>query len=150
MSDTLVLLHPHLIQAIQAEFVTRHGGRVGLRAQSPIKILHARAKLLADDPSTDIIKLAACYGHGIASDPLFQDGSAAVAFVAVETFLHINQHRLRADDTICFLGFSVLAHGGLSEERFMDWLRERVVPLPKSAHLKRRISDTEARLRGRY
>jgi prophage maintenance system killer protein len=130
-----VLLHPHILQAIQAEFVTRHGGRVGLRAQSPIKILHARAQLLADDPSPDIIKLAAHYGHGIASDPLFEDGSAAVAFVAVETFLQINHHRLRADDTICFLGFSVLANGGLSYDRFYDWLKERVTPSPKSARL---------------
>jgi death on curing protein len=130
-----VLLHPHFLQAIQAEFVTRHGGRVGLREQSPIKIIHAKARLLADDPAVDLIRLAAHYGHSIASDPLFKDGSSAVAFLAVETLLRINQHRLQADDTICFLGFSVLANGGLSLDRFYEWLKERVAPLPRSARL---------------
>ncbi|MGZ3297803.1 MAG: type II toxin-antitoxin system death-on-curing family toxin [Asticcacaulis sp.] len=130
---TYTLLRDGVIQSIQGETVAQYGGRTGTRELSMLKMLYARAELLGESSSTDLASLAAIYGYGLAHDQLFHDGNLATALIAVELFLSLNGHRLVADDTTCFLGFSVVANGELSAEAFASWIRTHIAPVPQAA-----------------
>ena len=123
-----VLIQEGLIEAIQAELVAEHGGRAGLRELSPIRMMHARANALNDSTSTDLASLAACYGYALAHDQLFHDANLSTALVITELFLSLNGHQLSADDTTCFLGFTVVGNDELSAEAFASWIRSHIAP----------------------
>lgn len=125
-----VLIREGLIEAIQAEQAAEHGGRAGLRERSPMKMMHARVRALNESASTDLASLAACYGYALAHDQLFHDANLSTALITTELFLSLNGYRLSADDTTCFLGFSVVANGELSAEAFASWIRGHIAPQP--------------------
>jgi death-on-curing protein len=127
------LIREGLIEAIQAEQVALHGGRVGLRELSPMKMMHARAHALNESASTDLASLAACYGYALAHDQLFHDANLSTALIATELFLSLNGYQLGADDTTCFLGFSVVGNGELSAEAFASWIRGHIAPQSEAA-----------------
>ena len=127
------LLSEGVIQAIQGEIVTHYGGRTGTRELSMLRMLYARAEVLSESSSTDLASLAAIYGYGLAHDALFHDANTPTALVAVELFLSLNGYRLVADDTTCFLGFSVVANGELSAEAFASWIRTHIAPIGEAA-----------------
>ncbi|HTM81115.1 death-on-curing protein [Asticcacaulis sp.] len=130
-----VLIREGLIEAIQAEQVAEHGGQAGLRELSPMKMMHARVRALNESASTDLASLAACYGYVLAHDQLFHDANLSTALITTELFLSLNGYRLSADDTTCFLGFTVVGNGELSGEAFASWIRGHITPqsLPTAA-----------------
>lgn len=132
---TFVLIREGLIEAIQAEQVAEHGGRAGLRELSPMKMMHARVRALNESASTDLASLAACYGYALAHDQLFHDANLSTALITTELFLSLNGYRLSADDTTCFLGFTVVGNGELSAEAFASWIRGHIISksLPSAA-----------------
>lgn len=125
-----VLIREGLIEAIQAEIAAEHGGPAALRERSPLKMLHARVRALNESTSSDLASLAACYGYALAHDQLFEDVNLPTALVAIELFLSLNNCRLAADDTTCFLGLMVVANGELSAEAFASWIRGHIVAMP--------------------
>ena len=133
MKTAFTLLRDGVIQAVQAEIVAEHGGRVGLRELSMMKMLYARARALNESSATDLASLAACYGYGLAHDQLFHDANQATALVVIELFLNLNGYELSADDTTCFLGLMVVADGELSAEAFASWIRTHIVPRKSAA-----------------
>ncbi len=128
-----ILLRDGIIAAIQAEQVAEHGGRMGLRERSMMKMLSARVRALNESSATDLASLAACYGYGLAHDQLFYDGNLATGLIAIELFLSLNGYALSADDTTCFLGLMVVANGELSAEAFASWIRSHIVTLKAAA-----------------
>lgn len=123
------LLGHGVIQAIQSEIVAKYGGRTGTRELSMLKMLYARAEVLCESSSTDLASLAAIYGYGLAHDAPFHDANTPTALLATELFLSLNGYQLMADDTTCFLGFSVVANGELSAEAFASWIRTHISPI---------------------
>ena len=121
-----VLVRESLIEAVQAEQAAEHGGRTGLRELSPMKMMHARVRALNESASTDLASLAACYGYALAHDQLFHDANLSTALIITELFLSLNGYRLSADDTTCFLGFTVVGNGELSAEAFASWIRGHI------------------------
>ena len=122
------LLTDGIIEAIQAEQAAVHHSQTGLRELSMLKMLYARAEVLSESSSTDLASLAAIYGYGLAHDQLFHSGNLPTALLAIELFLHLNGHRLIADDATCFLGLNVVADGELSAEAFASWIRSHIAP----------------------
>ncbi len=123
-----VLIREGLIEAIQAEQVAEHGGQAGLHERSLLKMMHARVRALNESTSTDLASLAACYGYALAHDQLFHDANLPTALITTELFLSLNSYRLSADDTTCFLGFTVVGNGELSAEAFANWIRDHIAP----------------------
>lgn len=131
-----ILIREGLIEAIQAEIATQHGGGpnggIGLRELSMMKMMHARVKALSESSATDLASLAACYGYALAHDQLFFDANLPTALTTIELFLSLNGYGLSADDTTCFLGLMVVANGELSAESFASWIRNHILPLNTS------------------
>ena len=125
-----ILIREGLIQSVQAEICALHGGRTGLRENSMMKMLYARAAALNQSSATDLASLAACYGYVLAHDQLFHSANLPTALVIIELFLNTNGYALNADDTACFLGLMVVADGELSAESFASWIRTHIIPRP--------------------
>ena len=83
----------------------------------------ARAQHLAAYGQPDAAALAAAYGFGLARNHPFVDGNKRTAFMAIELFLTLNGHELRATDHDCVLTMLALAAGDLSEDALADWIR---------------------------
>jgi death-on-curing protein len=128
-----ILIRDGVIEALQAEIATQHGGgqgnERGLRELSMMKMMHARVKALNESSATDLASLAACYGYALAHDQLFFDVNLPTALTTIELFLSLNGYGLSADDTTCFLGLMVVANGELSAESFASWIRNHIMPL---------------------
>jgi death-on-curing protein len=120
--DVLELLH--------SQTIAEHGGADGLRDEGLLESALARPQNLYHyENVSDVARLAACYGFGLAKNHAFVDGNKRIALVAMETFLMLNGHALTADDAQTVLVILSVAAGSFSEEALADWLRKNIASL---------------------
>ncbi len=120
--EALILLH--------AESLAEHGGLEGLRDEGLLDSALARPlNVHAYEEVTDIARLAAAYGVGIAKNHPFADGNKRAAFLSVGLFLGLNGQRLVADKADAIRVMLAVAAGELSESEFAEWIK---------VHMKRR------------
>jgi death-on-curing protein len=106
---SIVLLH--------AESLAEHGGSEGLRDGGLLKSALARARnLYSYEGVTDITRLAAAYGFGIARNHPFVDGNKRAAFLSIGLFLARNGYSLRADIANATQTMFRAASGDLTEK----------------------------------
>jgi death-on-curing protein len=112
----LLLLH--------SETLAEHGGLAGIRDRGLLESALARPlNLHAYEPKSDLARLAAAYGFGLARNHPFYDGNKRAAFLAIGLFLQINGQKLIADPAEAAAVIFNLAEGGLSEPELADWIR---------------------------
>ena len=119
-----------VVDAIQADQVREHGGLPGIRDESALESALARPRQKwAYGEERDIAVLAAAYGFGLVRNHPYRDGNKRVGFLALATFLGINDHELAVTDEEVVTEMLALAAGHVSEEHLAGWIR---------AHLTRR------------
>jgi death on curing protein len=79
--------------------------------------------LHAYEPESDLARLAAAYGFGLARNHPFNDGNKRAAFLAIGLFLQINGQELIADPVEAVAVILGLAEGSLSETKLAEWIR---------------------------
>ena len=115
------------VLAMHKRQIAEHGGGDGLRDQGLLESALARPQNIAVyEPDADVARLAAAYAFGIAKNHPFVDGNKRTALVACRTFLILNGYQLNATPAEKYLTFLSLAEGTLSEEKLIDWLREKI------------------------
>lgn len=115
----LVLLHE--------ETLAEHGGLPGLRDGGALDASLARPRhLYTYEPGSDLPRLAAAYGFGLARNHPFNDGNKRAAFLAVGLFLVRNERELTADPTEAVAIIFRLAEGKLTELELASWIRQNV------------------------
>ena len=120
--EALILLH--------AESLAEHGGLEGMRDEGLLDSALARPQNIhAYEGITDVARLAAVYGVGIAKNHPFADGNKRAAFLSIGLFLGLNGKRLVADKAEATRVMLAVAAGELSEVDFAEWIR---------THMKRR------------
>lgn len=120
--EALILLH--------AESLAEHGGLEGIRDEGLLDSALARPQNVhAYEEVTDVARLAAAYGVGIAKNHPFADGNKRAAFLSIGLFLGLNGKRLVADKAEATQVMLAVAAGELSEAEFAEWIK---------AHMKRR------------
>ncbi|MGH6871682.1 MAG: type II toxin-antitoxin system death-on-curing family toxin [Rhizomicrobium sp.] len=125
-----VWLNPRALIVMHDASIAEHGGAPGLRDEGLFESALARPQnLLAYEGVSELARLAACYGFGLAKNHAFVDGNKRIAFIAVATFLRINGQRLVADQTQATLVMLSVASGTLSENEFAGWIRNHLEPL---------------------
>lgn len=125
-----VWLNRRVLEMLHGESVAEHGGADGLRDEGLFESALARPQnLFAYEGVTDIARLAACYGFGLAKNHAFVDGNKRVAFIATGLFLRLNGYRLVADQVQATLTVLSVASGASSENEFAGWIRQHIRPL---------------------
>lgn len=113
-----------LILAIHDEQLREFGGAGGLRDQGALESALARPLNRYAYGTTDLAELAAAYGFGLARNHAFVDGNKRTAFLAMVTFLGLNEIEFEvteAETVVIMLG---LAAGEVSEESLARWIRD--------------------------
>lgn len=118
-----------MLLAVHDEQIAEHGGPAGLRDAALLESALARPQQLAAYGQPDVAALAAAYGFGLARNHPFVDGNKRTAFIAIELFLALNGHELRATDVDCVSTMLDLAAGELSEDALAAWIRAQSVAL---------------------
>ena len=125
-----VSLDRRALELLHGESIAEHGGADGLRDEGLFESALARPQnLFAYEGETDIARLAACYGFGLAKNHAFVDGNKRVAFIATGLFLRLNGHRLVADQVQATMTMLSVASGAFSESEFADWIRKHIKPV---------------------
>ena len=119
----LLLLH--------SETLAEHGGLVGIRDYGLLESALARPlHLHTYKPKSDLARLAAAYGFGLARDHPFNDGNKRAAFLAIGLFLEINGIKFIPDPIESIAVILRLAEGSLSEIELADWILRNVEGSP--------------------
>jgi death-on-curing protein len=117
----LLLLH--------GETLAEHGGLSGLRDPGALDASLARPQHLhCYEPGSDLARLAAAYGFGIARNHPFNDGNKRAAFLAIGLFLECNGQQLTADPVEAIAVILRLAEGKLAELELAEWIRKNMRP----------------------
>jgi len=119
-----VWLDRRAIIAFHSESLAEHGGSSGIRDEGLLDSALARPKnQFAYAAESDITKLAAAYGFGLAKNHAFVDGNKRIAFIAAATFLRLNGYRLTSSRIEEIQTMLAVAAGELTEEAFAIWIR---------------------------
>jgi len=97
----------------------------GLRDESVLESALARPQQkwhYARD--ADIPMLAAAYAFGLVRNHPYRDGNKRIGFLAMVTFLEINDCDFDATDAEVVAGILGLAEGSVSEPALADWIRQ--------------------------
>ena len=101
-----------VVEAIHFDMLRSHGGMPGVRDEDGLESALTRAKQrLVYEPDTDLPRLAAAYGFGIARNHPFNDGNKRVAFVVMAVFLGLNGLSLDAPETEAALAIAAEVPG---------------------------------------
>jgi death-on-curing protein len=122
-----VWLTRELLLAVHDEQIAEHGGASGIRDIGLLESAIARPLNRAGYGKADLAELGALYALAIARNHPFVDGNKRTAFVALETFLVLNELQLTAGDAEATVMMLDMAAGTVSETMFIEWVRTSVV-----------------------
>lgn len=109
------------------ETLAEHGGAQGLRDEDLLESALGRPiNLFAYESVTDIARLAAAYGFGIAKNRPFIDGNKRAALVALMTFVELNGYDFTATQIDTFQTILGLAAGDVSEDQLAAWVAQNI------------------------
>jgi death-on-curing protein len=121
-----VWLPVDLVLSIHDEQLREFGGPAGLRDRGSLESALARAQNKFGYGSTDLAELAAAYAFGLARNHAFVDGNKRIAFLAMVTFLGLNDVEFvvsEADAVVVILG---VAAGEIDEVGLARWIRDNL------------------------
>lgn len=116
-----------VVDAIHADQLRQHGGLRGVRDDNVLESALARPQQQwAYDAEPDVALLAAAYAFGLVRNHPYRDGNKRIGFLALVTFLGINDHELEATDEDVVTTMLALADGSLTEAQLVQWIRARL------------------------
>ena len=114
-----------VVLAIHEVQIAEHGGAPGIRDRSLLFSALARPQNVAQHTETDVPELAALYALGIIKNHPFVDGNKRVGAVLLVAFLELYDLELQVSDVELVITILGVAEGSLSQDRFVQWVRER-------------------------
>jgi death-on-curing protein len=118
-----------VIDAIHLDQLREHGGVRGMRNEPALSAaLESPKTRWEEEDKPDLARLAATYGHDIATDRPYRDGNTRVAFLAMAAFLEMNGRTVTASEEEVLLTMIALGDGQLSRKKLATWIRERLTP----------------------
>jgi death-on-curing protein len=116
-----------VVQAIHIDQIRQNGGSLGLRDEGLLESALDRPRnRWRYEPSSDLARIAAAYGYGLARNHPFVDGNKRVAFQVMYVFLGLNGFRIEATEPDVVGLVLGLAAGSIEEEPLADWLRDHL------------------------
>lgn len=119
-----VWLSRQLILAIHDEQLAEHGGAIGIRDEGLLESALARPLNRAGYGEPDIAELGAIYAAGVVRNHPFVDGNKRTGFAALFMFLALNGAEFEPPEVDATMTMLRLAAGELTDEDFIQWVRE--------------------------
>ena len=117
------------LDAIHFDQMREHGGIRGIRDEGALEqVLERPKERWEEDDKPDLARLAAGYGHALATDRPYRDGNTRVAFLAMATFLEMNGRTVSASEEEALVAMLALADDQLSRKKLAAWIRESLSP----------------------
>lgn len=118
-----------LVDAIHAGQIHQFGGSHGIRDSGLIESALARPLYkLQYGNEQDLCALAAAYGYGLATNHGYVDGNKRIAFLAIATFLGLNNLDLDPPEPEVVRIMLRVADGSCGEPELTEWVRSWVRP----------------------
>jgi death-on-curing protein len=112
-----------MVRALHAESIAEFGGAGGIRDEGQLESALARPQhLLSYEPDTNLARLAAAYGFGLARSHPFVDGNKRIAILAVAVFLALNDRVFDPDEADEVRTMIALTAGEIDELEFAAWI----------------------------
>ena len=114
-----------VVDSVHHDQLREHGGLPGIRDENVLESALARPQQkwhYADN--TDVPMLAAAYAFGLVKNHPYRDGNKRIGFLAMVTFLGMNDYELEATDAEVVAEILALADGSVSEDALADWIRQ--------------------------
>ncbi|MGE0489624.1 MAG: type II toxin-antitoxin system death-on-curing family toxin [Vulcanimicrobiota bacterium] len=122
-------LNRQFLDAAHQDQLQQHGGLSGIRDENALESALARPRnRWSYKPDTSLLELAACYCFGLATSHGYSDGNKRIAFVAMYTFLGINDLEITASQVEVVRMILAVAGGKLDEESIVQWLERFTEP----------------------
>ena len=116
-----------VVHAIHVDQIRQHGGSLGLRDEGLLdSALERPRNRWRYDPGSDLARIAAAYGYGLARNHPFVDGNKRVAFQVMYVFLGLNGYRIEAAEPDVVRLVLGVAAGSIEEEPLAEWLRDHI------------------------
>ena len=116
------------LDAAHLDQLKTHGGLPGVRDENALESALARSQnRWSYHPETSLCELAAAYGYALATSHPFSDGNKRTAFIAMYTFLGLNDLEISAGQIEVVDLILRLAAGELQEAELADWLEANTV-----------------------
>lgn len=114
-----------VVDAIHNDQLREHGGLPGIRDETVLESALARPQqkwhYTAD---ADVPLLAAAYAFGLVKNHPYRDGNKRIGFLAMATFLGLNDYELTATDAEVVTEMLALADERVIENALVDWIRQ--------------------------
>jgi death-on-curing protein len=111
-----------LVISIHDEQLRQFGGPPGIRDQGLLESALDRPRNKYAYGSVDLASLAAAYAFGLARNHAFVDGNKRIAFLAMVTFLGLNDIDFVVPETEAVAMMLAVAAGEVSEESLARWI----------------------------
>lgn len=119
-----IWLTTDLVLAIHDEQLRTFGGPPGLRDQGLLESVLARPINKHAYGSDDLATLAAAYGYGLARNHAFVDGNKRIAFLAMVTFLGLNDIDFVVPETEAVAIMLAVAADEIDEDGLARWIHD--------------------------
>ncbi len=117
-----------VVDAVHADQLQEHGGLAGLRDEGALESALAKPKdKWVYSNERNVAALAAAYGFALVTSHPYRDGNKRIGFLAIATFLGVNDYELTATDEDVVKEMLALAAGHVSEGELTHWIRDRVI-----------------------
>ena len=119
-------LSTDLVISIHEEQLRQFGGPPGLRDQGLLESALGRPQNKYAFESEDLAGLAAAYGFGLVRNHAFLDGNKRIAFLAMVTFLGLNDIDFMVSEADAVAIMFAVAAGEVDEEGLTRWIRDNL------------------------
>lgn len=119
-------LPTELVIAIHEEQLRQFGGPPGIRDLGALESALGRAVNRFHYDKSDLPALAAAYAFGIAKNHAFVDGNKRTAWLAIITFLGLNNVDFVVPEPEAVVIMLALAAGEVDEDGLARWIRDRM------------------------
>ena len=114
-----------VVDAIHDDQIKEHGGLPGTRDEHALESALARPQQKWQyNAHANVASLAAAYAFGLVRNHPYRDGNKRIGFLALVTFLDVNNCDFSASDADVVAEIIALAEGTVSEEALADWIRQ--------------------------
>ena len=121
-----IWLSPELVIAIHDEQLAEFGGAPGLRDAGALESALARPLNRYHYGNTDLASLAAAYGFGLSRNHAFVDGNKRTAFLAIVTFLGLNEVDFVVAEPEAVVMMLALAAGEVDGAGLTQWIADKL------------------------